>query len=161
MANINSGASVSASNFNTLFQRLDKIRQNHLNKDGQNSTANTNFRTAFSTNVAVQGEKPVPNNVQQIKNNLTTLADSAWLNTTFASKITIPSTGTLLRATDFNVFDNTITEVEAVCPNYSRYSQYSEYGNYSNYSNYANYNNYNNYTNYGNYSQYGRYSARR
>jgi hypothetical protein len=34
MANISSGASLSASNFNDLFKRLDAIRADHLNKDG-------------------------------------------------------------------------------------------------------------------------------
>lgn len=142
MANISAGASVSASNFNALFTRLNAIRTNHLNKDGQNSTANSSLSTAFSTTVAVAGNKPVPDNVQQIKNNLTTLADSEWLDTTFASRITIPTAGTLLRASDFNVFDNTITAVEAICPNYSRYSRYSNYSNYRNYTNYTNYSNY-------------------
>lgn len=148
MANITAGTSVSASGFNTLFERLDAIRANHLNKDGQNATANSSFATPFARTVAVVGEKTVPNNVEQIKNNLTKLADSAWLDTTFASKITIPTAGTLLKATDFNVFDNTITAVEAVCPNYSKYS-----GQYSNYSEYSNYGS--KYSNYGNYSNYG------
>lgn len=139
---ISAGASVSASNFNALFTRLNTIRTNHLNKDGQNTTANTSLRTAFSTRVAVAGNNPVPSNVQQIKNNLTTLADSEWLDTTFASRITIPTAGTLLRASDFNVFDRTITAVEAVCPNYSRYSRYSNYSNYRNYTNYTNYSRY-------------------
>ena len=64
MPNINAGTSVTASGFNALFTRLDNIRKNHLNKDGQNTTANSLFTTAFATNVAVVGEKPVPNNVQ-------------------------------------------------------------------------------------------------
>ena len=158
MANIGAGTSVSASGFNKLFERLDAIRANHLNKNGQNATANSSLATPFAKTVAVVGEKPVPNNVEQIKNNLTKLADSAWLDTTFASKITIPTTGTLLKATDFNVFDNTITAVEAVCPNYSQYSNYSNYSNYGNYKNYGNYSNYGNYKNYGNYGQYSNYS---
>lgn len=157
MANIQSGSSVSASGFNNLFTRLDNIRKNHLNKDGQNSTANSTFATAFNTSVAKVGEKPIPNNVQQIKNNLTTLAQSAWLDTTFASKITIPTVGSLLKATDFNVADNTITEVEGICPNYSQYSQYGQYGNYDQYGQYTNYGQYGQYTNYAKYSQYDDY----
>lgn len=64
MANIGAGTSVSASGFNNLFERLDAIRANHLNKNGQNATANTNLATPFSKTVAVVGEKPVPNNVE-------------------------------------------------------------------------------------------------
>ena len=49
MANITGGTSVSASGFNGLFTRLDNIRKNHLNKDGQNATANSTFTTAFNS----------------------------------------------------------------------------------------------------------------
>ena len=78
-------AIMSATNFNALFTRLDDIRKKHLNANGQSSAANTRFSTAFSTNIAAQGVQAVPDNVQRIKDNLTTLAESAWLDTTFAS----------------------------------------------------------------------------
>lgn len=139
MANISSGGSVSAANFNALFTRLNAVRANHLNKDGQNSTANSTFATAFSTNIVTAGNKTLPSAVQQIKTDLTTLAQSAWIADTFAAKITVPSTGALMKASDFNIYDTTITEVEAICPNYSAYSQYNQYGAYDDFSqNYGN-----------------------
>lgn len=137
MANISSGASVSAANFNALFTRLDSVRAKHLNASGQNSTANSAFATAFSTKVAVVGNKPVPDNVNKLKTILTTLSQSEWLTTTFAGKITVPSTGALLTAANFNVYDNVVTEVEAICPNYSKYSQYNQYSQYGAYGDYT------------------------
>lgn len=139
MANISSGASVSAANFNALFTRLDAIRKNHLNKDGQNSTANSTFATAFATSIVTKGNKTLPSAVQQIKTDLTTLAQSAWIEDTFAAKITVPSAGALMKASDFNICDTTITEIEAICPNYSQYSQYNQYTAYDDFTqNYGN-----------------------
>lgn len=158
MANTSPGASLSASSFNNLFTRLDAIRADHLNKDGQNSTANTAFGTAFTTTVASQGATVATNNVQRIRDNLTTLSNSAWIETSFASRITVPSAGTLVTASDFNIWDNTVTAVEAICPNYSRYGQYGNYGNYGNYGAYGNYgHSYSNYYDYRNYYRYGNY----
>ena len=137
MANITSGTSVSASGFNALFTRLNNVRANHLNKDGQNADANSAFASAFSTTIAVAGEKTVPSNVQKLKDTLTTLSKSAWIDTTFASKITVPSTGALLTAANFNVYDNVVTEVEAICPNYSKYSQYNQYSQYGAYDDFT------------------------
>ena len=63
MANISSGASLSASNFNNLFVRLDNIRKNHLNKNGQTANANSILATAFDTNIAKVGQNAVPSNI--------------------------------------------------------------------------------------------------
>lgn len=157
MANISTGANLSATNFNALFKRLDDIRAKHLNKDGQNATANSTFRTAFTTNVAVAGEKAIPNNIQRVKDTLTTLSQSEWIDATPASSITVPNVGDLISANTFNTIDNTITTVEAICPNYTRYAQYRRYGQYGEYSVYGQYSNFSNYYQYGNYYRYGNY----
>lgn len=154
MANISAGTVLRPATFNALLTRLDTVRKNHLNKNGQNSTANSTFATAFVTNIAASGQIVDDNNVTKLKNTLTTLAQSAWLDSTFANKITVPSVGTLVKASDFNVWDNTVTAVEAICPNYSKYGQYSNYGDYSAYSHYD-YTQYSNYYQYSNYSQSG------
>lgn len=146
MANISTGTKVIATTFNDLLVRLDNVRKNHLNKDGQNNTANTTFTTAFSTNIAVVGNPTLPSNVQHIKNNLITLANSAWLDTSFAQTITIPSTGALLKANNFNIWDNTITAVENICPNYDKYGKYDKYGDYDDYGKYGDYDKYSDYS---------------
>ena len=141
--------------FNTLFVRLNNIRANHLNKDGQNATANSTFATAFPTSVSVQGNAIPQSEPQRIKDELNTLSQSAWLTTTFASKITVPAVGDLITAANFNTWSSVISEVEAICANYSQYgSQYSQYNNYGNdYSEYGS--QYSEYNNYGSkYSQY-------
>ena len=149
MANIGSGTSASAAGFNNLFARLETLRAKHKTAMDNAGKSQANLNTAFATNIAVQGQKPVPSNVQQIKTNLEKLASSDYINTTFAAKIAVPSTGALLRAVDFNTADNTITEVEQICANYSKYSQYNQYSEY---------NKYNQYSQYGDYGQYGQYS---
>lgn len=152
---MNSGTKAIATDFNKLLSRLETVRANHA---GKQSVAALNTR--FNTSVAAAGNSIVTSNVQAIKTNLNTLANSTWLDTTFASRITVPSAGTLIRASDFNVWDNTITAVEAVCANYQNYSNYGNYGEYSNYTNYGHYDYtaYSNYYNYGNYYQYRNYS---
>lgn len=125
------GNKVVATDFNALFETLETIRTEHLNANGQTSAANTALSTAFNTNVAQVGQLPTPSNVQALKDNLTTLVKSTWLESSFASAITVPSTGALLKAIDFDTIESTIEDVEAVCPDYSQYNQYSNYTDYS------------------------------
>ena len=157
MANISAGTKLTPSTFNDLLTRLNTVRANHLNKDGQNSTANSTFRTAFTTSVAASGAKVAAANVQKLRDTLTTLSQSAWLDTTFASRVTVPSAGTLVRASDFNIWDNTVTAVERVCANYSAYRQYRNYNQYGQYGAYDAYGHYD-YTQYRNYYQYSNYN---
>lgn len=131
---ITQGNKVEATDFNALFTTLEKIRKEHLNANGQTSAANTALATAFKTNVAVAGEKAQVSNVQALKNNLTTLVNSTWLSSSFASSITVPSTGSLLKPVDLTNIKSVIDSVDAVCPNYSQYSQYGQYGAYTDYS---------------------------
>lgn len=150
MANINAGTSVSASEFNALFTRLETLRQQHKAAMDAAGSGQADLNTAFATNIAVQGEKPIPSNVQAIKTDLEKLASSSYVDTTFAAKITVPSTGALLQAVNFNLYDTTISEVEAICANYSKYSKYNKYNDYSQYNQYGNYYNYSQYYQYNN-----------
>lgn len=125
------GNKVVATDFNALFETLETIRTEHLNAKGQTSAANTALEAPFDTNVAQPGQLPTPSNVQALKDNLTTLVTSTWLESSFASAITVPATGALLKAIDFDIIEQTIEDVEAVCPNYSQYNQYSNYTDYS------------------------------
>lgn len=161
MANISTGTSITASGFNDLLTRLDNVRKNHLNKDGQNSNANSQLTTAFVTSVANQNASIDNANIQKIKDSLTTLETSEWLKDQGnAAKITVPSKGTLIKASDFNIWEDTVTTVEAVCPNYTQYSQYNKYSKYSAYGVYGAYSVYSHYdyTAYSNYYQYSNYS---
>jgi len=63
MAHISSGTSLTATSFNGLLTRLEAVRKNHLNKNGQSSAANTALSTAFNTKVAVAGNKAMSSNV--------------------------------------------------------------------------------------------------
>ena len=157
MANIGAGTSVSASGFNALFTRLETLRQKHKAAMDAAGSGQANLNTAFATNIAVVGNKPVPSNVQQIKTDLEKLSSSAYIASSFAAQISVPSTGALLAATNFNVCDTTITQVEAICANYNKYSQYTQYNQYSQYSQYNQYSEYSQYGQYGNYYNYSQY----
>ena len=128
------GNKVEATDFNALFTTLERIRKEHLNAKGQTSAANSALSTPFKTDVAVTGQTAVPSNVQALKDNLTTLVNSTWLESSFASSITVPPTGSLLKAVDLTNIKSVIDSVDAICPNYSQYSQYGQYGAYADYS---------------------------
>lgn len=157
MANISSGTSLTASSFNNLLSRLEAVRQKHaVDQQNKDQGVASSLSTAFSTSVAVQGNEALSSNVTTLKNSLTTLAKSSWLADDLGSNISATQ-GALIKASDFNIWDNTVTNVEAVCPNYGKYNQYSKYGQYGAYGAYSVYSHYD-YTAYSNYYQYSNYS---
>lgn len=130
MATVTSGQEATAESFNDLFSRLNAIRANHKGKNGQNDTANAAFATTIKPGVRARDLAQAPDDAQKIKDALEFLSKSEWLSTTFASKVTIPTVGELLKASDYNGYDAILKEVEAVCPNYSKYNQYGAYADY-------------------------------
>lgn len=132
------GESINAAEFRALFTRLDAIRQNHYNAAGQTAAGKTALTSAFTTSDPVEGVKCFPSIIQQVKDDLNVLANSVWLDNSFANSITIPSAGILMkRSNTYGIVNNTITQLEGICPNYSQYSQYSQNSQYHDYSDYG------------------------
>ena len=175
---VQSGQSVTIASLDALYNRL----YTHYNKHKTSAVqTNSTFASAAIPISNTSGHaRGTPVNVtdelSDLKSALTSLKSSTWIKSNTANTqdsmanyitdFTLPSVGSLLKATDFNVIENAITTAEGVIPtyssqysNYTNYTNYSNYNNYRNYSQYDNYSNYSNYTNYTNYTNYsGRYS---
>ena len=165
--------------FNSLFERLENLRQLHYTSATQlNASALT---TPINTATTKQGEKVQTTSISSLNDALNTLKKSSWevsntdgttttLEENFSSNFAVPSVGSLITANSFNQISNQIVELESICPVYSgRYSGFyssfygtrysadysTQYGtNYSSQysSQYSRYS-----TNYS--SQYSRYST--
>ena len=134
---MNTGTKTNASDFNALFARLEAIRQQHYSASAQTTAGKNALKNAFTTSVVATGDKELTSNVQQLKNDLSVLANSTWIDSTFAAKIVIPSSGDLIQAVNFNLWDSTISEVEGICAH--GYSQsYSDSYSQSYYDTYFN-----------------------
>lgn len=158
---------VIATDLNQLFAKLETIRQKHVAANGQSASISSAFPTAPATSKTTFIASSL---ISQLNTELSNLKNSSWnenvststtttgdagtapkttLNSQLTDNFTIPSTSSLITATDFNHFKDVLDEIDAICPVYStryfRYSQYSQYtGQYT-----------------GQYtSQYGQYSGR-
>ena len=164
---MNTGDLAKILDFNSLFQRIKTVRDNHANASAQLGTL-----SAFTGDSGIAQYSTITTNpIEQLKLQLTELSKSKWYTSgttssittmsDYGTSITIPDIGTLIKATDFNTIETAITAAEnAPLPSYS--SKYSQYGNYSSkYSQYSKYSNYSSkYSQYGKYSKYGNYSSK-
>lgn len=118
--------------FNSLFERLENLRQLHYTSAAQlNASA---LATPINTATTTQGEKVQTKNVSSLNDALNILKQSSWeasntdgttttLAENFSSTFTVPSVGSLITANSFNQISNQIVELENICPVYSgRYS---------------------------------------
>ena len=131
----NTPSSGSPLGFNTLFARLENLRQTHYNAGTQINKSS--ISSPFSTTVASAGNKITQANIQQLQTNLNTLKRSTWYQTwatygystsdtyvptqslSSQANFTIPSAGALIKATDFNTLDSQLKTLEGICPVYS------------------------------------------
>lgn len=150
----------SSNGLNDLFSRIETLRGKHLTASQAAGSSTTGITSAFPTNVAVRDALADDANVSRLKSNIDAVAASGSFvanRGSVATAITVPSVGSLIKATDFNAWDTVVTNMENVCAHYDRYSRYDEYSHYSHYgSRYDEYGQYGKYGHYG--SRYGAYS---
>ena len=118
--------------FNSLFERLENLRQLHYTSANQLNTSA--LATPINTEVAIRGNKAQATNVSTLNDALKVLKESSWevsntdgttttLKENFSSEFAVPSVGSLITANSFNQISNQIVELESICPVYSgRYS---------------------------------------
>ena len=122
---------VSKNEFNNLFKRLEAIRQIHYAANGLTAAQKSALSTPYTTEVVSTGEKVVPNPVQTLKNDLSNLSNSPYLTSTFSSNISIPSVGDLLKAVDYNLYEQQVSNVENTCANCSHFTSNAQNGNFT------------------------------
>lgn len=112
------GNKIVPNDLNSLFAKLETVRKQQLNSNHDLTTAQRNaLSTAFTTTVATSGGKAQSSQVQQLKNNVSTLTNSYNVSSNFVSSITVPSVGSLLKAADMNTITNVINNVAKACQN--------------------------------------------
>lgn len=112
------GNKIVPNDLNSLFAKLETVREQQLNSNHDLTTAQRNaLSTAFTTTVATSGGKAQSSQVQQLKNNVSTLTNSYNVSSNFVSSITVPSVGSLLKAADMNTITNVINNVAKACQN--------------------------------------------
>lgn len=114
------GSSVSASGINALFTSLESARIAHAAGKTQNSTS---LSTSFNNYKVTAGTQAKPDVVTNIKQCLTTLATSRYMNgTNYGTSITTPTSGTLMVETLFNTAQTQVNAAAAVCVHDSSYN---------------------------------------
>ena len=124
--------------FNSLFERLENLRQMHYNSSNQlNASAISN---SINTQETTQGLKPTPQNIQNLNTELDTLKKSTWyedntdpglsptettLEKQYNLNFPVPSVGELITAGNFNTISDQLSVIENICPNYS--SKYNSF----------------------------------
>ena len=117
---------------NTLFKKLEEIRQYHKSPDGNPSGfSGDDGATAFNTSVA-QDQATITNNYpSKVKEYITELEKSSYISSGYASQIPVPSAGDLITLQDYIVKDvdiiNQLIGLDANCT--AHYS--TNYGNNS------------------------------
>lgn len=112
------GNKIVPNDLNSLFAKLETVRKQQLNSNHDLTTAQRHaLSTAFTTTVATSGGKAQSSQVQQLKNNVSTLTNSYNVSSNFVSSITVPSVGSLLKAADMNTITNVINNVAKACQN--------------------------------------------
>lgn len=112
------GDKIVPNDLNSLFAKLEAVRKQQLNSNHDLTTVQRNaLSAAFTTTVATSGGKAQSSQVQQLKNNVSTLTNSYNVSSTFVSQIAVPSVGSLLKAADMNTITNVINNVAKACQN--------------------------------------------
>lgn len=108
---VSTGSTVLNSDMAALFARLEAIRVAHNKR-----TDIADITTAISTPTAV-GKTVKSSDVQAAKNAATTLENGISNMSGFASQISVPSVGSLLKASTLTTLGTVITGMESVCAN--------------------------------------------
>lgn len=118
---------------NNLFARLEAMRASHLTASQQAGTSTTGITSAFPTAPISRGDlatrAATPN---ALSTEVQAIISSGSFQANKGSSFTqtnispIPAIGDLISAANFNAWNTTITNMENVCPNYTRYG--TQYG---------------------------------
>ena len=84
------------SDINSLFEKLETIRQEHVSAGGLTSAEIAALGTAYETEPAVSGEKVLKSLLTNLSDNITNLENSPYIDSGFSAKIQIPTVGQLL-----------------------------------------------------------------
>lgn len=127
----------SSNGLNDLFTRINTMRANHLTASQAAGTSTTNITSAWPTNVVATGQTAQATTVTDLDNRIRAVGASGSFtennaSTRYATSITVPSVGALIKATDFNAWDTVLTNMEKVCSHYTRYSSFysGHYGSF-------------------------------
>ena len=138
---VKAGDTVTIAQLDALYKRLYNLYNTHKTSTHQ---TNSSFRSAAipisNTSGHAAGSLVNPTTeLSNLRSALSSLRNSTWIksgtvDTTVrmtTGDFTLPSVGSLLKATDFNAVESIITTAEGTVPTYSsRYSNYSNYNNY-------------------------------
>ena len=111
---VSTGSTLLASDMTSLFTRLEAVRKKHASRKDLVKA----LPGAISSPVS-QGSKVLASNVSSAKTNLTNIENSLNNMSGFASQITIPSVGDLVKASTITKVQSVLTSVEAICANNS------------------------------------------
>ena len=114
------GYKIDANDINAIFDRLEELRAKHYARGDVNSSA---FATQFNTQPVQASQKIVGDFIDLAKTYLSNLSNAGGISSNFSSNITIPTVGSLLQATEFDIVENAVDDIEKnVCVNCSHFT---------------------------------------
>ena len=134
---VSAGEKITLAQLDALYLRLYNLRNTHASSQHQINAsripaAQSSSGLRVGDTIAVATAK-----IDLLKQELADLANSQWYQsntagtvvsmTNFSGNFSVPNIGDLIKASDFNLIENTIATAETIIPNYSnKYSsQYS------------------------------------
>ena len=109
---VSTGSTLLASDMTALFTRLEAVRKKHAGRSDL-----VKALPGAITSPVSQGSKVLASNVSAAKTNLTNIENSLNNMSGFASQITIPSVGDLVKASTITKVQSVLTNVESICAN--------------------------------------------
>ena len=109
---VSTGSTFLVSDMTALFTRLEAVRQKHAGRSDLVKALPGTISSPVS-----QGSIVLASNVSAAKTNLTNIENSLNNMSGFASQITIPSVGDLVKASTITKVQDVLTNVESICAN--------------------------------------------
>lgn len=114
------GYKIDANDINAIFDRLEELRAKHYARGDVNSSA---LATQFNTQPVQVSQKIADDFIELAKTYLSNLSNAGGISSNFSSNVTIPTVGSLLQATTFDVVENAVDDIEKnVCVNCSHFT---------------------------------------
>lgn len=114
------GYKIDANDINAIFDRLEELRAKHYARGDVNSSA---LATQFNTQPVQVSQKIADDFIELAKTYLSNLSNAGGISSNFSSNVTIPTVGSLLQATTFDVAENAVDDIEKnVCVNCSHFT---------------------------------------
>ena len=112
---------ITSSSVGDLFSRLEAIRLEHKSATNQSASAITSLTPPYEY-TPTQYTTILPETVSYLKQYLTNLSNSDFINNDYGADITTPVRGDLIRQTEFDSWDTAVTTVDNLCPHNSGYN---------------------------------------